>query len=192
MDTSIDFGIFAENGEYDDRVAEENYRRIVERFEQTPDYGSIGDSADAPYLLMHYAGDDLGKPPHSISRRTLEDVLYDIFPRKVVIEPERATVVIAELRAFFSWLDREFALPHAKECLTALDDAAEKELAVALGDSENFSMGKAFFMLGKQSGFEMTDPEDLEAFRQQYNSSPDETRAVGRPGLPLDDVAESP
>jgi hypothetical protein len=162
--------IFNDVGEFDDDAAHDAFDRVVALFNQTPESKSLAESVGAPEMLLHFAGAYHGVPLAEISVDVLREVLFDQIPRKVAYESKDAPAIVAELRAFWTWLDREFALPSARECLALLNDRAADILAAALADETNFSMGKSLIALGKQSGFDMTTQEGLQAFMAHYNA----------------------
>jgi hypothetical protein len=98
------------------------------------------------------------------------EVLFQIFPRKVSVEADQAAPIIAELRAFWSFLARQYSLENAREILETLDDSAVCRLHDKLADPANFGMAKSFFMMGSQAGFDMTTQEGLAAFQMLYNT----------------------
>lgn len=50
----------------------------------------------------------------------LEEVIYDLFPRKVITERGDRAEIIQELRAFWHFLQRVYQLPQAKQMLARL------------------------------------------------------------------------
>lgn len=76
-----------------------------------------------------------------------------------------------ELHAFWSFLARQYNLPQASEIALKLDDEAKETLHDELSDSSNYGMAKSMFMLGRESGFDMTTEEGLNEFMSAYNAS---------------------
>jgi len=67
----------------------------------------------------------------------LEEVLYDLFPRKVITERGDGAEIIQELRAFWHFLERVYQLPQAKQLLAHLRPQAAQRLEQALQEPAN-------------------------------------------------------
>jgi hypothetical protein len=100
----------------------------------------------------------------------LDEILFEIFPRKVSVPAEAAPEIIRELAAFFTFLAREFKLPNAAQCLQVLDERATRRLAKELANPANFGMAKAFVMQGQQQGFDISSEEGLNQWMLAYNA----------------------
>jgi hypothetical protein len=182
----IEVKLFDQHGEYDDAAAERSHNAVIELFRQSPEFEALPDSVNAVFLLLVYAGRHFGESVTTISASDLNEVLFDLIPRKVLLDREDAPVVIAELRAFWTWLDREFALPNAPACRAVLDDDAADELAAALVNRSNFGMAKQLMVLGQESGFDISSDSGLQAFLQHYN------REIGQVGAASGDIGGLP
>ncbi|MHB1426405.1 MAG: hypothetical protein ACYC3I_24850 [Gemmataceae bacterium] len=130
-------------------------------------YGHQGYAA----LMLEYAIGYLGVIPPEMSLRDFNEVLWELFPRKVSTDPDSAAAIVAELRAFWNFLHHQYGLTNAVAIRATLTDAAVKKLHSALANPANYGMAKSFFMLGKQAGFDMTTQEGSDAFMAVYNSS---------------------
>ncbi len=105
-----------------------------------------------------------------MGKRDLSCVLLEVFPRKVSCEPSSAPEIVEELRAFWSFVRREFGLPNADECLAILDEEMSRILERELANPRNFGMAKSFVMSGMAAGFDMTTEEGMGAFTRVYNA----------------------
>jgi hypothetical protein len=76
------------------------------------------------------------------------------------------------MRAFYSFLKREFGLKQADSCLQVLGSNAVRKLEAALSDSSNFGMAKSLFMAGADAGFDMQSKEGIESWMQSIRASP--------------------
>jgi len=121
--------------------------------------------------FMEYAGNYFGENVAEVSYSTVDEIIFDIFPRKVSIDANKACEVISELRAFWEFLKRTRSLKNADDILVRLTDQDAEELESLLGDSRNFGMAKSFFMSGKQAGYDMSDEEQAQLFMLQYNAA---------------------
>ncbi|MBF2084528.1 hypothetical protein [Thermoleptolyngbya sp. C42_A2020_037] len=65
-------------------------------------------------------------------------------------------------------MQREHKQRHSGKILTFLRKI-EPTFAATMNDPRNFGIAKSFFMSGQASGFDMTTPEGLAAYQEQYN-----------------------
>lgn len=166
--------IFDEYGESDEGECEEYANALTERFarssEALPLLERDFDICWAQTFL-HYAIRHLGMTPPQLSASDVEEVLFEIMPRKVSVSADEAEEIVTVLRAFWEFLGREFRLPNAREILQRLGSGATERLHDALDDPANFGMAKSFFMAGQKAGFDMRTQQGLTAFALAYNSS---------------------
>ena len=111
----------------------------------------------------------------------LEEVLYDLFPRKVITERGDGAEIIQELRAFWHFLERVYQLPQARQLLAYLTPQAARRLERALQEPTNFGMAKSFVLMGKEAGFDMESPEGMRAWVEAYNATVAPTMAAAEP-----------
>ncbi len=81
-----------------------------------------------------------------IDASDLARVLGDSFPVRVMCRPADAAEIFDELRAFWAFLHREFALSTAPACLALLADPGA--FAVGLGDPSRYGSGKTRLLRG--------------------------------------------
>jgi len=110
-------------------------------------------------------------------------VLFELIPRKVSVEASEARWIVEEMRAFYTFLKREFGLKQADSCLRVLGSNAVKKLEAALSDSSNFGMAKSLFMAGADAGFDMQSKDGIEAWMQSIQGKP-LPPTIPLPGLP--------
>lgn len=120
--------------------------------------------------MLEFAFNYLGVSPAGMTRRDIDEVVFDLFPRKVAVDPDQAESIITQLRAFWTFVSRQYGSANAKTILAALDGRATDRLRKSLADPSNFGMAKSFLMMGSQSGFDMTSPDGLAAFQATYNA----------------------
>jgi hypothetical protein len=146
---------------------------LMEEFAASPEAQSIIEEAGGiswAATMMDLAFSYLGSSVPEMSLGDFNEVLFELIPRKVACEAEAAPAVVAELRAFWSFLRRQYGLANAQEILDTLTDEATTELSDSLSDPASFGMAKSFVMLGTKAGFDMTTQEGLDAFMLAYNS----------------------
>lgn len=168
-DFRIDLDLFAD-GELDDDALIEWCEQIEIRFEKSPEFQELGfDHPTTVCHLIELGPRYLGVPVTEFSVPNLREILFDIIPRKVMVKPEHAGAMIAELNAFFRFLGREFHVQNARKLADELDEYAADELAECLGDRSNFGMAKSLMTQAVESGFDVTSEEGLQQFIAHYN-----------------------
>jgi hypothetical protein len=172
---------------YEEKRVEEYTSGLMQAFAESPEAKPLIESGAvlgwARHLLHYYFG-YIGASFPQMTRRDHDEVVFELFPRKISTEAESAPEIITELRAFWGFLDRQYALPNAKQILETLTDDAVVRLKRELSNPRNFGMAKSFFMLGQQAGFDMTTQEGLDEFVAAYNSGLVAGRAIGMPTFP--------
>jgi hypothetical protein len=182
-----------ESGEIDRKAFEDYSDDLMEEFASSPEgqafcqkHGEVGWAA----MMMEYALDYPGVTPPEMSLGDFDEVVFELFPRKVSTEAESAEAIVAELKAFWEFLRRAYNLNNAGPILATLTPAAVRELEKELANPANFGMAKSFFMKGQELGFDMTTQEGMNAFMLYYNSHLAGTMpppAMDFPRLPDDD-----
>ena len=120
-------------------------------------------------VFLDYGYWHIGVFPTQMTRVEVEEILTEIFPRKVAISSKEETSdVISELRAFWRYMKTEHQLPHATAILSFLLKI-ESEFHEIMNDSSRFGMGKSFVSMGSEMGFDMTDEADMQKFMLHYN-----------------------
>src|SRR5258708_38826383 len=121
--------------------------------------------------MIHYASTYAGVTPATMTTDDLAEVVYDLFPRKVITERGDGAEIIHELRAFWHFVERVYHLPQAKQLLARLTPQAARRLERELQEPANFGMAKSFVLMGKEAGFDMESPEGMQAWVQAYNAT---------------------
>lgn len=88
------------------------------------------------------------------------------------IDASRARWIVDEVRAFYTFLKREFGLKQADSCLQVLGNNAVTKLEAAMSDNTNFGMTKSLFMAGADAGFDMQSTDGIEAWMQSLEGKP--------------------
>ena len=175
--------VFDEDGERDDDVINDYIDDLLAEFEDSPEgqafldaYDQIGWSAS----MMDLAINHLGCTPSDMTASDFEEIFYELIPRKIATEAENAPEIVAELRAFWQFVARQYALEHAQQIVEFLDDDAAKDLQEALSNPSKFGIAKSFFTMGLNAGFDMRSPEGMLAFQAAFNSSLPGSPMAGR------------
>ena len=132
---------------------------LLKNYEASPESPSHEVTIGAASLIMEFAFNYCGCTIATMTPSNLEEIVFSIIPRKVMIQPSYAADVIADSRAFIRFLQRAYGLQNASECLKILDDTAVERLADALGDSSLFGMGKSLF--SEHEPFSLFEPPPI-------------------------------
>jgi hypothetical protein len=176
------------DGDWSDEDVQEYCQGLCAAFDQSPEGQACREHLDElgwTDTFLYYGLAYCGKTPPRMSRGNLEEVLFELIPRKVSTSAESAEAIVTELRAFWEFLSREYELPQAAAFANSLDGKATCRLERELSNPANFGMAKSILMLGDKLGFDMTTQEGLDEFMVRYN------RALGAmPPPSLADDAE--
>jgi len=134
---------------------------LIKNYDASPESPSHDITCGAASLIMEFAFNYCGCTIATMTPSDLQEIVFSIIPRKVMIQPSDAADVIADSRAFLGFLQRAYGLQQASECLKMLDDTAIERLANALGDTSLFGMGKSLF--SEQDPFPLFEPPPLAA-----------------------------
>ncbi len=161
--------------ELDEGRLEEYIHKVMAEFEKSPEAEAIMTEFDTspcwPATYMHYAAQYFGATPATVTPGETVEILFEIFPRKVSVEPDAAQEIVAELRAFWQFLKRTHSLEQADTILELLTDEDADRLEADLADPGNFGMAKSMFMAGTDAGFDMTNQAGLDRFMLAYNAA---------------------
>ena len=157
------------SGDLDEDAADEYEFELCRLFAASPEAAVLPGVGPWLGLMLHYAFEYFDVTPATMDDAHLEQIVFDLFPRKVSCAPESAGEVVRELAAFFSFARREFGLANAEGCLALLDDAGAARLARELADPSNYGMAKSFVMSGHVAGSDMTSEKGLAAWQRTFN-----------------------
>jgi hypothetical protein len=123
--------IFDEDGYYDEAAGFEYRDEIMARFSTSREGQEVAAKIGATgwsYTFMDYGMTYLGVTPPEMAPAEVEEILFDIFPRKVSALTGAGEEIVLELRAFWNFLQRAFQLENAGECLRLLKSTSGREL----------------------------------------------------------------
>ena len=189
MSFDINEAVFDEQGTYLEEPALRYEQTLMEQFTASPEGQAMtqtGTELGWAAAMIHYAINYPGVTPPTMTTSDLEEVVFGLFPRKVITERGDGAEIIQELRAFWHFLQRVYQLPQAKQMLAHLTPQAIRRLERELQEPANFGMAKSFALMGKEAGFDMESPEGMQAWVKAYNATvaPAMAAASGRPGPP--------
>jgi hypothetical protein len=174
MSFDLNEAVFDEQGQYLEEKASRYEEALMNLFAASPEGQAIkekGTELGWAGAMIHYAISYLGVTPVTMTPSDLEEVIYDLFPRKVITERGDGAEIIQELGAFWHFLQRVYQLPQAKPMLARLRPQAVRRLEQALQEPANFGMAKSFVLMGQEAGFDMESPEGMQAWVEAYNAT---------------------
>jgi hypothetical protein len=174
MSFDIHEPVFDEQGRYLEEAALRYEHALMEQFTASPEGQAItqtGTELGWAGAMIHYAINYPGVTPPTMILSDLEEVIYDLFPRKVITERGDGAEIIQELRAFWHFLQRVYQLPQAKQMLARLTPQAARRLERELQEPANFGIAKSFVLMGQEAGFDMESPEGMQAWVKAYNAT---------------------
>jgi hypothetical protein len=181
MPFDLNEAVFDEHGTYLEEKAMRYEEALMNQFAASPEGQAIqerGTELGWARAMIHYAITYPGVTPPAMTTGDLEEVVFDLFPRKVITERGDGAEIIQELRAFWRFLQRVYQLPQAKQMLARLTPQAARRLEHELQEPANFGMAKSFVLMGKEAGFDMESPEGMRAWVEAYNATVAPTMAA--------------
>lgn len=149
-----------------------------------------GDAGLALDWKWGYGDGDLGR------WRTgdVAEFLLEWCPRKLSVSQADCVSIPSALTAFTAFLDSEGLLAPGSSPADALGQAAtglRDEFVVAMGDASNFGLAKSLFGAAGADGVDLSDPDGLQEWIDEFNARPEEDRrrvipdtALARPARP--------
>jgi len=170
MHFDIRASLFNPDGECDEQAFEAYVDTLLAQFERSPEAQGLDDPSWLSIVLALGRG-YCARTAWELTPGDLDEILFELFPRKVSCSPSEAPVVLAEVRAFLRYLDRAYAKPDAGACLAFLDADSESRLAAYLGDSSHYGLAKSFLMGGEEAGFDMTTEQGINTWMLEHNAA---------------------
>lgn len=144
---------------------------LIDGYRQSKERQQLGENPiSISELLPILAANHMNATIATLQASELEEILYEILPRKVAVESSDAEDIIADVRAFYTYLKREHGLWLASSCLDVLQDDAKKTLAGALSDSNQHGMAKSLLSQAEAAGFNVQSADGLEQLMAAVNS----------------------
>jgi hypothetical protein len=118
---------------------------LMRRFEASPEGQAIS-NIEHCHLLMGFGARQFCANMATLQPDDLRRLLFEVIPPAVCIDPSDAGAMISDLRALYSFLDRECGHKHARACMSVVAGDATKRLEAALkaaakpGAPEKFSL----------------------------------------------------
>lgn len=147
----------------------------IEEFVNSPEgEAHIKDYPNGGYWIGTFIEFGYNYGETTLPKMTKGDVqllMESTLPRKVtILDSSEAEDAIPELVAFWRFLQRQYNLRSAGAIVKYLELIAS-QFPSMMSDPARGGIAKTFMMMGHQAGFDMTNPQGIEAFQQQYNAS---------------------
>jgi len=128
---------------------------------------------DAPEVPIHYKWSLLDGRLTHWTCGDLTEVYVEIYPAKVMVEEEDLGDVMAEARAFLTFLAETDLLDVDSEPIDVLLghlDLLEPDFRRNMADPSLFSFGKRLWTTATAEGLSLDDPEAVDAFMADFNA----------------------
>jgi len=158
-----DDALLDDDGDLDEDRVEAYRAAVLGGFAASPE-ARAEPAAQWSEVLVDYAASYFGKTVMALSVFELREIVFDVIPRKVSVEPTAAPAIVAGLRAFLTFLMREHPGGDTARSLASLDGNAAQRLARLLADSSIYGPAKAFLMSGRAAGFDMSTQAGCDAW----------------------------
>ncbi len=136
---------------------------LVHRFVASPEAKALS-GIECCHFMMDAADSQFGATIATLSAAQLGEIVFHTIPEKVRVLASAAAWIIEDLRAFYSYLKREFRLEQADACLGVLGGAAPQKLSAALSDPSKFCLAKSLLTAGREAGFDIETDAGAEAW----------------------------
>lgn len=136
---------------------------------------TAGDAGLALDWKWGYAGGDLSR----WTTADLGEFLMEWCPRKLSVSPEESATIPVSVAAFLAFLGDEKLLSRGS---SAVDELIREtvdltdEFVAAMGDPSNFGMAKSLFAAAATDGVDLSDPDQMQAWMEEFNARPEEDR----------------
>ena len=159
--------------------SEEEYEaartELKRRFAAWATRGDAVFDPDAPEGLLHYKWGNVDGHLTRWTRRDLDEIYLELYPAKVMAEPEELDEVLAEAAMFVTFLSETELLDEESEPADVLLDhlgRIEGLFRANMADTKRYSFGKRLWSQAAAEGVRIDDPEAVEAFMARFNARP--------------------
>ncbi|MCX9191145.1 hypothetical protein C3Y87_06925 [Carbonactinospora thermoautotrophica] len=132
------------------------------------------DPADVD-LLLRVRADHLGAPdPARWHAGQLRELLLDVYPRQISVDPSAAGEILAAADAFLRYLAAGRIGRESAPVEKLREELAEvgPQLADALADRGRYGLAKTLVATAVDEGVDATDPEALDRWLRDFNNRP--------------------
>jgi len=129
--------------------------------------------AEVPEVLLHYKWRYLDGHLTRWTRGDLSEIYLELYPAKVVAEPEDLDEILDRAATFFQFLSEVDLADDASDPLDTLLSHLEHvapRFRAAMTDVSRYSMGKRFTMAALAEAVDLGDPGEVDAFMARFNA----------------------
>ncbi len=177
-----------EQGELDEEAADVYERDLTRLFMESPEGKELeaeGVELGSIASIIHYGLRYQDVTVADMTAEVFDTVLYEVIPRKVMVQPDEAGEIVREARAFWVFLGREYGLEHAAACAAVVaGDRAVARLQRALGNPRSWGMAKSLMMEGASRGFDISSKAGIDRWIAAQNADAGLPRAPADAQLP--------
>ena len=130
---------------------------------------------DVPEGLLHYKWAYVDGHLTRWTRRDLSEIYLELYPAKVMADPDELDEVLAEARAFLTFLSATGLLEEESESAEVLIDHLDQiagRFRANMADQSRYSFGKRLWTEAAAEGVRPDDPAAVEAFMARFNARP--------------------
>ncbi len=160
----------------DERKVKRYIKNLNKAFARSPEGKAVKQATDDRNLswvkmFVEFAILNHGFTPPYIYDRLLREILYEDIPESVIVEPKEAPNIIAQIKAFWEFIEREYQLQTAKLCLKVLNQKnIVKRLEEKMADRNLYSTVKLIAMQAIDQGVDITSNKEMSKFIEEYNA----------------------
>jgi uncharacterized protein YchJ len=126
------------------------------------------DAGFIAHCLLENAWSYAGAAPEELNEVVLDQVLFEVFPRKITAGRELFEKVAPVTEALLKWMESEGILADTTGLVETVHNWAEAIVAEGM-NPRNWGMGKSFMMQAKTDGVDITNHEAVQRYIAQYN-----------------------
>ena len=120
------------------------------------------------YNLLVYAWTYTNGRPEKLGEYALEEVLLEVFPRKITAERDLFEKVAPVTEVFLRWLESEGILANTFSLVETIRGWADTIVANGM-NPQYWGMGKSFMMQARADGVDTQDEQALQRYLAEYN-----------------------
>jgi len=159
----------------DDDEYESASAELKERFATWAANAGVAIDHDVPEGLLHYKWAYVDGHLTRWTRRDLSEIYLELYPAKVMADPDELDEVLAEARAFLTFLSASGLLEEESESAEVLIDHLDQiagRFRANMADQSRYSFGKRLWTEAAAEGVRPDDPAAVEAFMARFNARP--------------------
>ena len=157
--------------EYED--PERHSEELTVRFMESEAAGKLNpelfeDAGFIIYNLLVYAWTYTNGNPEKLDEYALEEVLLEVFPRKITAERDLFEKIAPVTEVFLRWLESEGILANTSSLVETVRGWADTIVANGM-NPQYWGMGKSFMMLARADGVDTQDEQAMQRYIVEYN-----------------------